>query len=233
MALASNVNLRPAMAMRVRLFTSQHAPDLFSPNVAEFIAAAGSVSSIPRLWGLPEVVVTGRANAGKSTLLNAVMKRKRLVASSKKPGRTKTLTFFRVGHDPGKLVLVDAPGYGNRGRPEWGQLFDQYLDSRRELRRVYILLNAKHGPSEADKQMLQHLDERVRSCDAKWTLQAIITKADLVSPPKLNAAVECIRRAILENAPTCLPPIVTASLKSNGLGVNDVRRSIVEACGLD
>lgn len=181
---------------------------------------------------LPEVVVTGRANVGKSTLLNAVMQRRRLVASSSKPGRTKTLTFFRVGPKLGKLVLVDAPGYGHRGRPEWGQLFDHYLDTRRELCRVYVLLNAKHGANEADKLMLQHLDDKVQSGGAKWTLQAIITKADLVSRHNQEAAIEGIKRAIFENAPTCLPPIVTSSLKSNGLGVNDVRRSIVEACGV-
>jgi len=158
------------------------------------------------------------------------MQRRRLVASSSKPGRTKTLTFFRVGPNQGKLILVDAPGYGHRGRPEWGQLFDHYLDSRRELCRVYVLLNAKHGANEADKLMLRHLDDKVQSGGPRWTLQAIITKADLVSQHNQQAAIDGIKRAIFENAPTCLPPIVTVSLKSNGLGLNDVRRSIVEAC---
>jgi GTP-binding protein len=100
------------------------------------------------------------------------------------------------------------------------------------LCRVYVLLNAKHGANEADKLMLQQLDDKVQSGGARWTLQAIITKADLVSDHKQQSAIEGISRAIFENAPTCLPPIVTASLKSNGIGVNDVRRSIVEACGL-
>jgi len=213
-------------------FASQHILDLFSPNTAQFLAAAASASSIPRLSGLPEIVVTGRANVGKSTLLNAVIKRRNLVASSKKPGRTKTLTFFRVGPNPGRLILVDAPGYGGRGRPEWGRLFDEYLETRRELCRVYILLNAKHGASETDKLMLKQLNERIQSGDVRWTLQAIITKADLVSPHNFTTAIESIRRAIFENAPTCLPPIVTASHKSNGVGIIDVRRSIVEACGL-
>lgn len=100
------------------------------------------------------------------------------------------------------------------------------------LCRVLVLLNAKHGVNEADKLMLQHLDEKVQSGRLRWTLQAIITKADLVSPHNQEAAIEGIKRAIFENAPTCLPPIVTSSFKSNGLGVNDVRRSIVEACHL-
>jgi|SRR6266851_337456 GTP-binding protein len=100
------------------------------------------------------------------------------------------------------------------------------------LCRVYVLLNAKHGPNQADKLMLQDLDNKIQSGNVRWSLQAIITKADLVSCHNLDATVESIKRTIFENAPTCLPPIVTASLKSDGLGVNDVRRSIVEACGL-
>jgi GTP-binding protein len=86
--------------------------------------------------------------------------------------------------------------------------------------------------NEADKLMLQDLDDKIRKGDARWTLQAIITKADLVSSHNLDATKESIERSIFENAPTCLAPIVTASLKSEGLGVNDVRRSIAEACGL-
>ncbi|KAH9175937.1 P-loop containing nucleoside triphosphate hydrolase protein [Lactarius sanguifluus] len=222
--------------MPVRLVTAASQrlalANTFSPHTAEFVAAAGSVSSIPRLAGLPEVVVTGRANVGKSTLLNAVMKRKSLVASSKKPGRTKTLTFFRIGPTPGKVVLVDAPGYGERGRPEWGKLFNQYLETRAELCRVYILLNAKHGINEADKVMLQHLDEKIQS-GSRWTLQAVITKADLV-PLHRDTTISSIKRTIFENAPTCLPPIVTGSLKSTStsVGVDDLRMSVMEACAL-
>ncbi len=86
--------------------------------------------------------------------------------------------------------------------------------------------------NEADRLMLQDLDNKIQSGDVRWTLQAIITKADLVSSHNLDATKESIKRTIFENAPTCLDPIVTASLKSDGLGVKDVRRSIVEACGL-
>jgi GTP-binding protein len=160
------------------------------------------------------------------------MKRKALVASSKKPGRTKTLTFFRIGPTPGKVILVDAPGYGERGRREWGELFNQYLKTRAELCRVYILLNAKHGVNEADKLMLQELDEKIQS-GSRWTLQAIITKADLV-PLNRDTNISSIKRTIFEHAPTCLPPIVTGSLKSTStaLGVDDLRMSVMEACAL-
>ena len=97
---------------------------------------------------------------------------------------------------------------------------------------MYILLSAKHGVNEADKLMLQDLDEKIQS-GSKWTLQAIITKADLV-PLGKDTSISSIKRTIFEHAPTCLPPIVTASLKSTStaLGVNDLRMSVMEACAL-
>jgi GTP-binding protein len=86
--------------------------------------------------------------------------------------------------------------------------------------------------NQADKLMLQDLDSQIQSGSVKWTLQAIITKADLVSRHNLDTTIESIKRVVFENAPTCLPPIVTASPKHDGFGVSDVRRSIVEACDL-
>ena len=100
------------------------------------------------------------------------------------------------------------------------------------LRRVYILLNAKHGVNEADKLMLRDLDAKIQS-GSRWTLQAVITKADLV-PLDRDTTIPRIQRTIFEHAPTCLPPIITAALKSTSTapGVNDLRLSIVEACAL-
>jgi GTP-binding protein len=80
--------------------------------------------------------------------------------------------------------------------------------------------------------MLQDLDQRIQSGLFRWTLQAIITKADLVPLETLDTAISSIKQSIFDNAPTCLPPIITSSVKSTGLGIDDVRRSIVEACGL-
>ncbi|CCM02610.1 uncharacterized protein FIBRA_04713 [Fibroporia radiculosa] len=216
-------------------FLSTHSADVFADaKSAEFLAAAASASSIPRLHGLPEVIVTGRANVGKSTLLNAVIGRRNLLHTSKQPGRTQTLNFYSVGPEPGKLVLVDAPGYGARGRPEWGALFNHYVQYRKELKRVFILFNAKHGLSDIDRAMLQSLDEQCQSsAGTKFTLQAVITKADsLLQSRNAGNTVQDLQKAIFEAAPTCLPAIVTTALKHPHFGIEEVRRSIADACGL-
>ncbi|KIK82021.1 hypothetical protein PAXRUDRAFT_832458 [Paxillus rubicundulus Ve08.2h10] len=200
---------------------------------AEFLAAVAKADSLPRFNRLPEVMVTGRANVGKSTFLNAVLGRKDLLFTSKKAGRTQTLNFFRVGPHPGKLVVVDTPGYGSRGRSEWGALINHYITNRHELRRIYILFSAPHGLAATDEAMLAELDAQVQSSGGtNFTLQAIITKADQLRDDGRDQ-VERMNKAIFKAAPTCLPPIITAC-PARGLpfGMELVRTSITDSCGL-
>jgi len=185
--------------------------------------------------------VTGRANCGKSSLFNAVVGRKNLLHTSKKAGHTRQLNFYRVGAEPGKLVLVDAPGYGARGRTEWGRLFDEYLATRKELKRVYILFNGKHPLNHFDLQMLTHLagssplpdprDTQSQSQSRPWSLQAIITKADCIPPDKAQQVLTTMRTQIWEAAPLCLPSIVTSTQMDPPFGIEEVRMNIADACG--
>ncbi|TFK68746.1 P-loop containing nucleoside triphosphate hydrolase protein [Pluteus cervinus] len=202
------------------------------PNAAQFLAAAGSTESIPKLYGLPEIVVTGRANCGKSTLLNAVLGRKTLLRTSKKAGRTRELNFYGVGLEPGKLVVVDAPGYGERGRAEWGKIFDHYVQTRKQLRRVYILFNAKNMMNAADTQMLQHLSSFLISDRGQqpFTLQSVITKADTVPPEKVDEVISSMRKQIWEAAPLCLPPVITSAAMSPPFGIDKIRQNIADVC---
>ena len=101
------------------------------------------------------------------------------------------------------------------------------------LRRVFILFNAKHGLNDVDRMMLQSLDEQCQSSGGlRWTLQAIITKTDSLRPGELAKAVKGMQKDIFETAPTCLPPILTAAHVQPHFGVDSVRQSISEACGL-
>jgi len=222
--------------LHLRYYSSRGSDVFKKGSESDFLAAASSISSIPALSGLPEVVVAGRANVGKSTLLNAVMGRRNLVRTSSKAGRTKALNFFRVGPAPGQLVLVDAPGYGQRGRPEWGELWDHYIRNRRQLRRIYILINAKHGITEVDKVMLMDLENKLNPPTegspnrGRPSLQAIITKIDQLptSKPEALKAIDLMKRSISECAPSALDSVLTAFTKQYTLGVEDVQKSMMD-----
>ncbi|KAJ6485536.1 P-loop containing nucleoside triphosphate hydrolase protein [Mycena sanguinolenta] len=205
----------------------------FRINIADFLASAATVDQIPALNGRPEVILTGRANCGKSTLFNAVLGRKDLLRTSKKAGCTRTLNFFRVGAHPGSVVLVDAPGYGARGRPEWGDLFNQYMMTRKQLKRIYICFNGKHLLNTADVEMLKYLSETLLQDGAQsYTLQAIITKVDCIPAQSLGEVIPKIQKQIWEAAPLCLPPIITSAMMHPPFGIDGVRRNIADVCGL-
>ncbi|KAL1696747.1 P-loop containing nucleoside triphosphate hydrolase protein [Schizophyllum commune] len=216
---------------RRHLSTKDHA-SVFAN--ARFVAAAGSISNIPKLEGRPEVIVTGRANSGKSSLFNAVVGRKDLLHTSSKPGRTKELNFYSVGADPGHLVLVDAPGYGARGRPEWGELFDHYISTRKQLRRIYILFNAKHDLNDYDLGMLANLSDKLINAEGRqpFTLQAIITKVDSIPSGKEGETIRKLRQDIFKAAPLCMPPLLTSVTMHPPFGVGTVRSNIIDACSV-
>jgi len=113
-------------------------------------------------------------------------------------------------------------------------LFDKYLETRKELRRVYLLFNAKHALNAFDTQMLAHLSNNLISPHGiqPFTLQSIITKADCIPTDQVSEVLTKLRKAIWEAAPLCLPPIVTSAKMSPPFGIEEVRKNMIEACGL-
>ena len=128
---------------------------------AEFIAAVGRPGDLPPA-GPPEVAFAGRSNVGKSSAINALLGRKRLAFTSKTPGRTQTINFYRLGEEDEKHArLVDLPGYGYARAPQalreqWKHLAGAYL-TRNTLVGVVVIMDARHPLTPLDQQLLDWL----------------------------------------------------------------------------
>ncbi len=153
--------------------------------------SAAAPAQFPR-DGLPEVAFAGRSNVGKSSLLNRLVGRKGLAVTSKTPGRTRLINFFRIN---GEAYFVDLPGYGYAAAPKnlretWGELVEGYLRGRAELRGVIFLLDIRHDPTDRDLEMRGLLDE----ASLPWI--AVLTKADKVSRNERGRQIGRLAKAL-------------------------------------
>jgi GTP-binding protein len=126
---------------------------------AEFILSASSPWQFPPPT-LPEIAFAGRSNVGKSTLINSLLNRKKLVKTSSTPGKTQLINFFNIND---KFHFVDLPGYGFAKVPEnvrkqWQRLIESYLQERESLRNVVLIVDSRHGPTKQDRQLKEWLD---------------------------------------------------------------------------
>lgn len=132
---------------------------------AEFVTTATQLDDYPR-HNIPEVAFVGRSNVGKSSMINKLAMRKKLVRVSNTPGRTRTLNFFDVtlGWKGGTRIvrLCDLPGYGfakasKTDRADWQEMISQYLETRRDLKVIVTIIDAEVGPTSDDIKMLDYL----------------------------------------------------------------------------
>jgi GTP-binding protein len=186
-----------------------------------FVKGVVSIDDLPR-DGRPEVAFAGRSNVGKSSLINALTGQKALARVSVTPGRTRELNFFTLGKD-GNLALVDMPGYGYARASKaqvkgWTKLIRDYLRGRRELKRVFLLIDARHGIKPTDREIMTLMDE------AAVSYQAVLTKAD---KPKASELAEVLEKVSAELAkhPAAYPEVLVTSARL-GNGIPELKAAV-------
>jgi GTP-binding protein len=170
----------------------------------------------------PEVVFAGRSNVGKSSLLNALTRRRGLARTSRTPGRTQHVNFFAID---GLGTYVDLPGYGYAKVPEsvrkaWKPLVEGYFRGERPVALFLLLVDARHAPTRQDVQMMEWLRE------TEWTAQVVLTKADAVSGSRLKETARRAADALGLDPETELPILASAR---TGKGIKEVRALIHQA----
>ena len=202
---------------------AERARKLFAGPI-QFLKSAPELKFLPDP-DAPEIAFAGRSNVGKSSLLNALTNRNGLARTSNTPGRTQELNFFDVG-EPVQLRLVDMPGYGFAEAPKdlvkrWRFLVNDYLRGRSALKRALVLVDARHGLKEPDRDMMRMLD------DAAVSYHLVLTKGDKIKPSALGGVYEA---TMIEAAkhPAAHPSIFTTSSET-GSGIAELRTAILAA----
>lgn len=187
----------------------------------DFVAGAHNTSQIPD-FNLPEFAFVGRSNVGKSSLLNALLSRKSLARVSHTPGRTQQLNFFKLGD---QLILADLPGYGfaavsKKKSDAWQRTIFTYLRARTTLKRVFLLIDGRHGIKKSDEEVMDLLDE------AAVSYVIILTKADKVGAKDMEAGVAEIMKKIPKHT-ACYPKIYVSSAHDKK-GMDDIHQHVVD-----
>lgn len=186
-----------------------------------FLLSVAQMAQLPAS-DLPEVAFAGRSNVGKSSLVNALTGRKTLARTSNTPGRTQQLNFFDLGK---RLMLVDLPGYGyaqaaKSDIKQWTSLTRDYLRGRAQLRRVLLLVDARHGLKSNDREVMAEFDTTA------VVYQVVLTKVDKVKPAELDALLTTIRQELIAHVAAYPEIAITSAIKRRGIA--ELRAELAE-----
>ncbi|MCR4590408.1 MAG: ribosome biogenesis GTP-binding protein YihA/YsxC [Lachnospiraceae bacterium] len=199
-------------------------------KTVELETVAGVTTKTLPATGQPEIAFAGRSNAGKSTLINALMNRKNYARVSETPGKTQTMNFYHINDE---FYFVDLPGYGYAKvktdfRAKWGPMIEGYFDSSEDLRAIFLLMDIRRDPNEDDFMMLD------------WTVSAgietiiIATKADKVKRQEKIKRTKILKDSLSSRAGREVRVIPFSSLDKSGRDeIYDVIDVILERSGND
>lgn len=190
---------------------------------AAFMMGAVAIDGLPAP-DLPEVAFAGRSNVGKSSLINALVGQKHLARASNEPGRTREVNFFVLD---GRLRLVDLPGYGwakasKSTVTKFQNLGRDYLRGRPNLKRAYLLIDARHGLKDVDSEPMDAFDK------AAVSYQIVLTKTDKMKASEVEAVAARTQAAIAKR-PAAFPRVIATS-SEKGTGLPELRAEIAAAC---
>ncbi len=158
---------------------------------SEYAVSAVKEDQYPKN-GLPEIALAGRSNVGKSSLINSFLNRKNLARTSSQPGKTQTLNFYRVNDE---FYLVDVPGYGyakvsQKQRASFGEMIQDYLETRADLKGLIILIDSRHMPTKDDIAMYNYAQY------LKLPILVVCTKIDKVKKSQLTKVKANLNKAL-------------------------------------
>ncbi len=203
-------------------FNSAEQADRLFSMPCKFVIGITDYNIFPK-DGLPEFAFIGRSNVGKSTLINALVKQRALARVSVTPGRTQQVNFFRLANN---AMLVDLPGYGFAKAPKnlvraWERMSLGYLKNRANLKRLFLLIDSRHGFKKNDIEFMEQLDKFAIS------YQVILTKLDKTNKEQIESIIS-FAKANIEKHSAMFPDIILSSSKQ-GYGILDLRIYIYNA----
>lgn len=194
-------------------------------HTARFFTTAAELSQVPPSE-LPEIAFVGRSNAGKSTAINTLAQRRRLAFASKTPGRTQHINLFELGPKlQADALWTDLPGYGYAAVPEaakirWQRVMASYLELRRNLIGVVMMVDPRHGLTKLDQQLLEFVSPRISSGQVR--LLVLLTKADKLTKTEGQRVLKATQDHLAEVATDEADINVALFSALNKTGVEDV-----------